>query len=175
MARSRGFHPGNATSWRQTGWDVGPGGPAPTSITGSGAQILGSGISALTDGLTLVRVRGFIEIVMELGGVGEGFTGAVGLCVVTDDAFAVGITALPSSITDMSDDVWMYHRFFSLHAGAVSATAALARIHESWEVDSKAMRKIPQGKTLAMVLEVTEIGTADATIAFDSRVLLKLP
>ncbi len=173
--RGRGLLPASGSNRRQTGWSVGPGSSVPVGVSASGSLILGSGVGANIQGLTLIRVRGHVELVLRLAGASEGFTGAIGICLVTDDAFAIGITAMPTPVTDMEDDIWLYHRFFSVHAGAVTATAALARISESWEVDSKAMRKTPQGTTLAAVFEATEVGTSIIDVTFQSRLLDKLP
>jgi len=170
----RGFSRGNAPSRRLTAWTEGPGGSVPVGLSASGSAILGAGVTPNVEGLTIVRTRGDVEIVLRLAGAAEGFTGAIGLCLVTDEAFAIGITAMPTPVSDMDDELWFYHRFFSLHAGAVTATAALARIALNWEVDSRAMRKQPVGMTCAAVIEVTELPTAIIDVQFDSRQLVKL-
>jgi len=87
----------------------------------------------------------------------------------------VGVTAVPDPIADMDWDGWMYHRFFDVHgaAGTFDATEPQASIQ--FEVDSKAMRKIPLNETLVAVLEVVEQGASTGTAWFDSRILVKLP
>jgi hypothetical protein len=41
----------------------------------------------------------------------ESQIGAIGLAVVTDQAVGIGVTAVPTPITDLSSDSWFLHRF----------------------------------------------------------------
>ena len=45
----------------------------------------------------------------------------------------------------------------------------------TFDIDTKAMRKIPDGMTLTGVIEVTEVGTAVLDWHVNSRTLAKLP
>ncbi len=158
---------------RSTAWGTGVGSTAPTTINGTQTSIIGGSIVPGVDGLTIIRIRGYIELVMDaIAAAQDGFTGAFGICLVTTDAFAVGITAMPDPVGDAHWDGWFYHRFFSFHAaaGAVSNELRLA-----WELDSKAMRKFPAGMNAVLLLETTEIGTASMEVFADSRTLVKLP
>jgi len=171
----RGLNRGNVASRRLTAWSVGVGGSAPTAFSASGSAILGSGTVPNVEGLTLIRTRGFCELVLRTASAaGEGYTGAIGICNVTDEAFAIGITAIPIPITNMGDDIWYYHRFFSVHAGS-GAVDVNARYEQHFEVDSKAMRKTPVGITTVAVIQVVEQGTAILDVSFDTRQLVKLP
>ena len=98
MARRRQFTRGTSVR-RRTGWEQGVGGwPMAASITGDSVAIVGDGIVALQDGLTLVRTRGEIELVLTAAASPlDGFKGAFGICVVSGDAFAVGVTATSTS------------------------------------------------------------------------------
>ena len=188
MARSRKFPSPRVPQKRHSAWTIGPattgpGGVQTLSVTGLTGMGVGAGINE--DGLTLVRTRG--ELLMYLSAAtpagASGFHGAFGLCVVTDQAFGIGTTAIPGPATDKEWDGWFYHRFFNLFSGGVidgtaatddnqsnSAIAAL-RI----EVDSKAMRKTKEGMTIVGIIEVTELGTAAMKVFFNSRLLFKLP
>ena len=178
MPRSRrGFSQGRTR--RLTAWGLGPGGSGAASIASSTSTILGSGVVPLVEGLTAVRLRGSLQAYLKTSDAANGgFHCALGIALATDEAFAVGITALPEPVTDPGFDGWLFHRFFDLHSfGATIAesmnAAGLASIQ--FEVDSKAMRKIPVGMTMYAVLQSVELSTATMSVFFDSRVLAKLP
>ena len=164
---------------RKTAWDAGPGATTLTQLSASGSTLIGSGAAVIADGRTLVRTRGNLSIALSAATtVGDGFAGAFGIAKVRDAAFAVGITALPTPLSDLEDQ-WLYHRFFSLHAMAAYAAAGYASDSGSatlqWDIDSKAMRKLTIGDTLVAVIEVVERGTAVADVWLQTRMLLKLP
>jgi len=124
----------------------------------------------------LVRTRGLLDVFLD--GVptadGDGYFGAFAIGIVTDPAIAIGITAVPTPITEQSWDGWLYHTFISVHTMDVTF-GNMGAAHHRIEVDSKAMRKFPVEMTMFAVLEVVEIGTATLNAFWDSRVLFKLP
>ena len=162
---------------RQTAWEQGPGGSTATGLTGSNTQIVGSGIAALVDGLTVVRIRGSFEAILTSAvSALDGFHAVLGMCVVTNDAFAIGVTAVPNPMDDADWDGWMYHRFFDLHAkGATPSFLLENQTVIQFEVDTKAMRKLPLNETLLMSMQLIEVGAAGISVFFDSRMLVKLP
>ena len=170
--RSRGFSQGSAR--RLVAWDEGPGDSATDTITGSASSVLGAGIVPLVEGLTIVRLRGHLGITLNAAtAVGDGYTGAIGIGKVTDAAFAIGITALPTPLTELGWNGWMFHTFFDIRAGLDAALQS--NITRQIEVDTKAMRKLEADMTLACIIEVVEQGTAQIEVSFNSRVLAKLP
>ena len=177
MARPRGFSRGTASRPRRlTSWAVGPGGNAATALSATGEAVLGSGIVLNTeDKSTIVRLRGFCEVVLEaVANIGEGFHCAIGVGLVTTQAFAIGSTAMPDPLDDVFWDGWMYHRFFDLHASTATISDGVNTGRIAWEVDSKAMRKWGANEVLAAKVSGIEIGTAQIEVFFDSRVLIKL-
>ncbi len=171
-ARSGGFGPRGSTR-RQTSWNVGPGGVTTTTITASGSAIVGAGLQAAVAGLTLVRLRGSLGLLLAAASsITDGFIGAFGLCKVQVQAFDIGITALPLPIDDMGSEVWWYHRFFTIRSGKTTLATDFGM---DIQTDTKSMRKLEDGAILVPVIQVTEFGTADLRVNFDSRVLLKLP
>jgi len=180
MARQRsGFNRGNARSRRRTGWEEGPGSSSvAAAFSASGSAILGAGLVALADGLTVARIRGNMELVLNSATAAlSGYHGAVGIGKTTSEAFTVGITALPTPLTDADWDGWMWHSFYDLHAvtGAASDGVNAVSNYLRIPVDSKAMRKFDLSDTLFVVTEVIEVGVATMSIHFDSRILLFLP
>ena len=178
MPRPRGFSRGAQRVRRRTGWELGPGGTSRTAISADAIQIMGSGVTLLLDGTTLVRLRGVLEAFLSTAGsIADGFACAVGVGIINEDAFAIGATTIMDPLGDAEWDGWLYHRFFNLHAitatlaDGVNANSAYVQI----EVDSKAMRKLTDGDVVFAALETVEDGVATGEVFFDSRMLLKLP
>ena len=132
---------------------------------------MGSGITSLVEGVTIVRTRGYVELVSNgAAAVGDGFTGAVGIGVVTEPAFTAGIVSMPTPVTDIFWEGWMWHQMFSFRSGNIDQD-----LRQWFEIDSKAMRRINDGEVIFMAIEVTEIGTAVLEFTGGCRQLWKLP
>ena len=189
MARSRGF--ASATRRgprRRTAWGIGPQTGAdgsPQAVSASSSVLAAGGASATLEAITLVRLRGELQIHL-LGAalLTNGFHGAFGIGIVKTPAFTAGIVSMPTPLIDEDDEGWLYHRYFSLISGGpiaaataatqedqVNSTSAALRV----EVDSKAMRKLDVGDTIFAAIEVIEINLADLSWSFNSRTLVKLP
>jgi len=161
---------------RTVGWGIGPGSSAATALSASGQSILGSGlIVGEVAKVTVVRLRGNLQAYLTAtAAANDGFHCAVGIGIVTNEAFAIGPTALPGPLSEADWDGWFYHRIFDLHQGAENAVNTALLDAVQFEVDSKAMRKWDGGaETMVAMVEVSEIGTSVMTIYFDTRVLIK--
>jgi len=161
---------------RQTSWSPGPVGLT-AGLTATGSSIFAGGAQALEDGLTLIRTRGMlttqVSVVPNLSA-GNFFSYAVGICIVSENAFGVGITAVPTPLTDIAWDGWLWYHtgIGGIIPGAGNPTADEP---VAIEIDSKAMRKIKQTDIQIAVLEVVEIGAAGTfTAEIESRVLDKI-
>ena len=175
MARSRGLSRGNARSRRKTSWDGGPGGTPTGLISSSVSSILGAGAVADEDGMTLVRVRGECSLMLaSAASDGDGFIGALGIGIVTSEAFAIGITAMPTPLIDDDWNGWLWHQFFSVRV-PVAAGIGSQSSEVRYVVDSKAMRKLRLGDVIFFAQESSEIGVATMHMMADTRVLVKLP
>ena len=173
--RFRGNFPARAR--RITSWEFGPGGTADTTLTSSSVAILGAGGVATRAGLTVIRTRGAFELTLKsVDATASHMTGAVGIGIATPEAFAIGVTAVATPITESAWDGWMWWQAFSMKAASTSATFATGGSASlRLEVDSKAMRKLDLADTIYAAVEVVEVGAVVMTVAFDSRVLVKLP
>ena len=139
----------------------------------STVQILGNGQVTTQDGLTIVRLRGFVELILtSASALGDGFDGAIGIGIVSAPAFAIGVTAVPTPITEIEWEGWLWHQFFSLTAPTAAQDSENRQV---FEVDSKAMRKINSEEVVYAAIEVTETGTAGLKAKLGTRMLLKLP
>ncbi len=173
---------GRSTVRRQTGWGLGPstGGTPPSSqaISASGTTIASIGVVPGVEGLTLVRTRGYMALALEsVGAVGDGMDGAFGIAITDDEAFTAGAASVPDPQDDPGSEVWFYHQWFTLSSLQTTQAVVGGDNMSSLrvDIDSKAMRKLPVGKTLYAVLGVIEVGGVSMAWTFGCRLLFKLP
>ena len=174
MARShRGFSQVRSQR-RVTTWEEGPGSQTVTNLSSSSVGFVGSTIIPLDEGLTIVRIRGRImAYLMTITAAGDGFSGAFGIGIATTAAVATGIASVPTPVTEMSDDNWLYWTPFQMFGQSAGLSVGPSEVI-NLEVDTKAMRKFFSGMQLYAAIEVVEEGTAVGELWFDSRLLVKL-
>ncbi len=99
---------------------------------------------------TVVRTRGELYVRSDVSTTEDAF-GAMGMAVVKTTAAAIGITAIPTPITDEGDEgffvwvPWTSSQIVGTTQGPVRANI--------FKFDSKAQRKIVGGDTLVVTLE----------------------
>ena len=137
------------------------------------------GSSVTRDGTTLVRTRGELTACLSVvTTIGDGFDElAVGICVVTDKAFAAGAASIPGPLQDLSWDGWLWHQLFSSFRGfATTETGRGPMEAVRLAIDSKAMRKLKESDVIVGCVETgAEIGAATLLFTADTRMLLKIP
>ena len=186
MARLRGLPSRVRSQRRKTAWGIGTQtgtDGSSQSISAAGKTIATGAFQPVQDGLTVVRTRGELLLLLRsTSGGNTGFHGAFGIGLITDEAAAAGAASVPGPIANEDWDGWLYHRYFSLATAAAmgdtvssaddipNAVSAVLRL----EVDSKAMRKFDTGNTMVAMLEVLEVGTSVLDWFFNSRTLVKL-
>ena len=164
-------------------WSVGP--------RAQEVRLINTGNQLWTDGVvltketqvTLVRIRGDAIIYLATAAaVDDGYHGAFGIGLCTQEAFSAGAGSVPNPNSDDESewDGWIYHRFFHVFSPLVGITAgaqqtAAPSIYQRFEIDSKAMRKWSDGFVLFGALGVTEVGVSSAAFSADTRLLVKLP
>ena len=87
---------------------------------------------------------------------------------------------MPTPITEQAADNWLYWTAVQLWCvetlASVPAQMQAVSCHLDLEVDTKAMRKLETDQAIYAIFEGdTETGTAVWQMAFDSRMLIKLP
>jgi len=171
MAQRRGLiHQRAAGKRRLTQWGLGVGSTAQTTVSVASSVIIGSAVT-FGASATIIRMRGrFDAFISTAAAVGDGFQGAVGIGLATSAAFAIGITAIPTPITEAAWDGWLWHSFFGAHRGFDGSGAGAA----SLEIDSKAMRKVSDEMSLFAAIEVVEVGASTLRVHLDTRLLVKL-
>ena len=175
-------------SRRKTSWGAGPRtlgavGGAQAAISTTSAVLATTGVVLLGDGNTLVRTRGELTAwLTSVNAASTGFSCAFGIGIVRSPAFVAGVGSCPTPMAEESSELWLYHRYFMLTAGAAIGAAVAAdndfvnvvTAGVRFEVDSKAMRKLDEDDTIYACLEVQLTGTAVMNWAFNSRTLFKL-
>ena len=170
--RRGGFQP---RSRRIVDWGVGPA-TADQAISASGTTLWNTG-TVPSMNLTLMRTRGLFSIrVLTAAAAGDGFFGAAGIFMATEDAFNQGAVAMLDPLSDSNSDMWIWHSFFDVRAitatiaDGVNAVSVIHRI----VIDSKAMRKdFDPERRMVGVTEVAESGAATADINAEVRQLFK--
>jgi len=170
-----GFITRNGVRRRESLWFNTPG-ITQTVATNSTAFLLTS-LNAAALGLrpfTVVRTRGLISCITDQNAATEDQHGAYGHAVVSDQATAIGVTAVPTPVTDNGSDLWfVYERFMSDFQ--FGTAVGFAKIGGYFSIDSRAMRKVEDGQDIISVVE-SEAAGLTAGFAFRSyfRCLIKL-
>ncbi len=116
---------------------------------------------------TIVRTRGQVVFASDQVAGAESPMMALGIQVVSNVAFGLGITAISGPLTNAVDDAWfvlqaLQHRFEGTGQGPV---------YRSIEIDSKAMRKVEPTDAPAIVFE--NGAAVGGLVAFNLRFLFK--
>jgi len=164
---------------RKTAWSVGPQQGAAATITAAGVDLWSLGSQIISLGLTQVRLRGIFTAWIESAtAVGDGFTNvAIGICVVSENAFNAGVGSVPDPVVDVGWDGWLYHANLG-PVISLSTTeeggAGLTMVRHV--IDSKAMRKAQATDvTIGVASFETEVGAAILRFTSRTRILDKLP
>ena len=116
----------------------------------AGTKVLFSTVTLSNPGIseTVRRTRGVVTVRSDQTGGDEPQLGAMGMIVVNDLAIAAGVASIPGPVTDASDDGWFVWVPF-----LQSRMTDAARNSEQYQFDSKAMRRVEEGFTVAIVFE----------------------
>jgi len=132
---------------------------------------LGATLLALRP-FTVVRTRGILSIQSDQAAAIENQFFAYGHCVVSDQATAIGVTAVPTPDTDDTSDLWfVYERLMNRTSGGLTdLTSNLMAVRY---FDSKAMRKVEDGQDLISVGEAS-VNSSGLSLTSHFRELIKL-
>ena len=119
---------------------------------------------------TIVRSRGFMYLQSDQAAAAEFQAVAYGAAVVSDQSVAIGITALPTPVTDSGSDLWFVYEWLAANASDLVDVTTGGQFKE---VDSRAMRKVEDGQDLVEVAE-TGAQTNGLSIQTFMRFLIKL-
>jgi len=137
-------------------------------------SLSGLGVS-VGESMTLVRTRGYASLHFDPTGTADWVQVGLGLGIFTTDAFTVGQTAMPGPLSDADWD-WVDHRVINFlpSISAAEGENAIA-LFRSFDIDTKAMRKMKTAQTLGWIAEVIVLsGSGSADISVGARHLFKL-
>jgi len=121
---------------------------------------------------TIVRVRGYFHLESDQSAASEFYGATLSMSVVSDQASAIGVTALPTPETDKeSDSFFLYESLFGSFLFGTAVGFVTAGVHRSF--DSKAMRKVQEGQDVVLVCESSTL-SAGCLLRGTGRVLIKL-
>jgi len=106
---------------------------------------------------TIVRTRGIFSIISDQQAANESYSGSYGMAVVSSQATAVGVSAIPTPETDRASDLWFLHESFQQEYSFLDATGAADHQADVVRFDSKAMRKVDTGEDVVVVVESSAI------------------
>ena len=169
MARNR-FRNGRPTTPRLTEWAGIT--FSSTVFTATGGTILGS-LNAAALALrpfTIIRTHVELFVLSDQSAAIEFQAGAFGMAVVSDQASAIGVTAVPTPVTDSDSDLFFVHQvFFADESNLTDRTKG----GNHYSIDSKAMRKVNGDQDLIISAELSDIGSGFRLLV-GGRFLLKL-
>ena len=141
---------------------------------GSATAVLQSSLNAAALALrpfTIVRTRGLLWVDFDQSVNTEQPFGALGFAVVSDQASAIGVTAVPIPITDAGSSLFFSWTPWSTGI-RIGSNASIAYPPAAQVFDSKAMRKVEVGEDLIVTFE--NGSAADGMVGlWMARVLIK--
>ncbi len=173
VGRKTGFIRRNGVMRRETKW---------IAITETNTALAAANTAALFNGLeadelgqrpfTIVRTCLVHFVKSDQRAVSEQYQVGIGIAVVSDQALAIGITAVPTPFTDLGSDLFF---LWNAIAGQISVTTDVGVLQEGLlqNVDSKAMRKVEDGQDIAITIENSGLSNGSNTVKF-GRMLIKL-
>ena len=122
---------------------------------------------------TVVRTRGYFHWRSDQSAASENQDVAYGNVIVSDQAAAVGVTAVPTPATDSDSDLFYVYEAGTSRIDFQSAVGVRQNFGYTITIDSKAMRKVGEDQDLLEVVE-TAATSAGATVVTFTRTLVKL-
>ena len=141
------------------------------SVTANSTFLMAT--AAINDPVTILRTLGEVLVALAQTGVvaGDQVFVTIGLGLFSSDAVAVGPTAVPEPSDEAEFDwLWWYGiHLFAKTGGSGADISQVSRVR----LDSKAMRKVKPGTTLALVGQYEDgIGTPPVEVMSSFRVLV---
>jgi len=122
---------------------------------------------------TIVRTRGILAFRSDQTGASESFHAGFGVCVVSQQAAAIGITAVPTPMFDLGSDLFFVHQLMAGRFEFVSGTGFDPQAMNMVQYDSKAMRKVNDDEDVVLTLETSSLSSG-INIYHAGRMLIKL-
>ena len=127
--------------------------PAAATIIPASSKVLIATFVLASPGIdeTILRTVGQISVAPDQTAAQEFQIGGFGLCIVTDRAVTVGITAIPDPVTEVDDDMWFVYVLFCQEFFPGAGTSTDFNMRTNYAFDSRAKRILTDGYTVAIV------------------------
>jgi len=122
---------------------------------------------------TVVRTRGYFFARSDQIAATEDWGAAMGWCTAEDAAVAIGVTAVPTPVTDQGSDSFFAYESLIGRFGFGDATG-FRELGKGIVYDSKAMRKCEDDGVSPILTMETFSTVSSATISHNARMLIKL-
>jgi len=119
---------------------------------------------------TVVRTHVELYILSDQAAAHEFQATAFGMAVVSDQAAAVGVTAIPMPVDELGSDLWFVHRVAFADATALTDVTTPG---QAYSIDSKAMRKVSGDEDIVISQQLSLVGSG-ASMLFAGRMLIKI-
>ncbi len=147
-----------------------------TNLAAAGSAVLITSLNAAALALrpfTIVRTRGYWGMFADQLAASEDQSAHYGSIVVSDEAVAVGVSAVPTPVAQSSSS-WIHFDGAAQRFEVITAVGAFPQwIPQRYVIDSKSMRKVEEGQDLIQVIEAGP-NSAGATLFTFTKVLIKL-
>ena len=137
---------------------------------GANASVIVQSNAGLAN-VTIVRTRGLFSWKPSTFSASSIQLGAVGMGIVSDQAFAAGAASIPGPWTDPEWSGWFWWQAFS-YRNQFDTAIGQQMVGQDIVVDSKAMRKVEINEVVVMMAETFAVA---GVIAGAFRQLVKLP
>ncbi len=144
------------------------------AVVGASTALLLSSLNAGALALrpfTVIRTRGIVYMATDQDAADEVPFGAFGFATVSDQASAIGVTAVPTPTTDAGSSLWFSWTPWVVDI-RVPTQASIASVGQPYIFDSKAMRKVEVGEDIVMMVE-NQSSSSGATLIALARMLIK--
>ena len=174
MVRKSGFVLRRGVMRRETIWLSSP--YVTNTIAAASTAVLTGSLNAgalLLRPFTVVRVRGFMHVRSDQLASSESFGASLGYAVVSDQAAAIGVTAVPTPEADRDSDLFFVYESLFGRFGFADATGLAPGIGIHKDIDSKAMRKVDVGQDIVITAETPSV-VSSGVITDLARILIKI-
>jgi len=150
--------------------------PTVTKLSTASTAAIFTGLSATDLALrpfTIIRTRVNLHIASDQEINDELQNAAFGIAIVSDQALAIGVTAVPTPFTDIGSDLWFAHQIMTSRFLLGTAVGFSGDFGMEKDLDSKAMRKVEEGQDVSISIETSSI-SAGCDFVKSGRLLIKL-
>ena len=102
----------------------------------------------------------------------ESYAAAMGIAVVSSQAVAIGVTAVPTPVTDADSDLFFAYKAAVGHLAFTTGTG-YRNVGDLYHIDSKAMRKVETGQDIIVVAELDAAFGQGVFSVIGGRMLIK--